>query len=235
MVTHGFFITGTDTGVGKTHVTCHLAKTLIAQGRSVGLYKPVCSGAVNRGHGFWIWEDLERLAETLSPTLPRDWICPQKFRAPLAPPAAAEREGSSVHSGLLRSGLSCWLGQVEVLLVEGVGGWLSPIATGETVADLARDLNFPVLIVAANRLGMINHTLLTLESVKNLQLPVRGIVVNSIQEQDDESCLENVGLLRQMTDVPIWGPLPWCGDRGALPPAGFLPVIHECAGKLLTG
>ncbi|HWL07135.1 MAG TPA: dethiobiotin synthase, partial [Planctomicrobium sp.] len=163
MLTRGIFITGTDTGVGKTYVTCQLSTVFQGMGHSVGLYKPVCSGGISErdpapgGRENWIWEDIEKLAATLPLSTDREMICPQRFIAPLAPPVAASLEGTSVNSMQLRTGINAWLGQVEFLLVEGVGGWRSPIATGETVAELARDLNFPVLLVAANRLGMINH------------------------------------------------------------------------------
>jgi len=208
MITRGIFVTGTDTGVGKTYLTCLLASHFQQSGHSVGLYKPACSGAERSESGDWVWDDLERLAAVLPDGVNREWICPQKWKAPLAPPVAAEREGMQVDRDLLRTGAARWLGRVEFLLVEGVGGWRSPIADGETVAELARDLGFPVLIVAANRLGMINQTLLTLESIRNLSLPVSGIVVNSLYGEDDESIGTNADVLRRMTSVPVWGPLP---------------------------
>ncbi len=212
MVTKGVFITGTDTGVGKTEVTCQLAAELQSRGRSVGLYKPACSGAIRHPDGHLIWEDVERLAAAIPAGIPREWICPQRFMAPVAPPVAARQEGTSVDGALLRSGVHVWTGQVDFVLVEGAGGWKSPLTMQETVADVARDLNFPVLIVAANRLGMLNQTILTVESVKNCSLPLLGIVVNSTSEGDDESCDSNSEILRQLVDVPVWGPLPWLSE-----------------------
>ncbi len=229
MVTRGLFITGTDTGVGKTHITCLLAEAFQALGESVGLYKPVCSGAIRSDDGEWIWDDIERLKQALPTGIAPDLICPQCFLAPLAPPEAARQQGSQVDSELLRRGMDHWLGRVKILLVEGVGGWKSPIATGETVADVARDMNFPVLVVAANRLGMINHTLLTLDSIRNLSLRPVGIVVNSIQVQDDESAASNIEMLRKFTDLPVWGALPWCGPAGDQRPEGLESMIRQIA------
>ncbi|WP_437224889.1 dethiobiotin synthase [Planctomicrobium sp. SH661] len=203
---HGLFITGTDTGVGKTYLTCLLARRLAQRGLSVGVYKPACSGADEEGQS---WPDLDRLSQAIDGRFPLDWICPQAFLAPLAPPAAARLEGKSVDSQLLRSGVDRWKGAVDVLLVEGVGGWMCPLTDSETIADLARDLRFPVLTVAANRLGMISQTLLTLQAVKFSGLPTAGAVVNQADSGDDGTSDSNMRLLRQLSNVPLFGPVSW--------------------------
>lgn len=203
---HGLFITGTNTGVGKTWLTARIATELRRQGVRVGAYKPVCSGAETDANGITLWPDIEALHAALDGEFPRDWIGPQRFAAPLAPPSAARLEGGSVDATKLRSGVDVWREAVDVLLVEGVGGWLCPVAEGETIADLAADLRFPVLIAAALELGTINHTLLTAESVLSRGLPVAGIVLNEVHNDLDETLrAETIDAICSFAPVPILG------------------------------
>ncbi|WP_437192131.1 dethiobiotin synthase [Planctomicrobium sp. SH527] len=232
MAMTGIFITGTDTDVGKTHVTCHLAVELQSLGYTVGIYKPVCSGARRDAENELYWDDLERIAGVLPPGTAQEWICPQRFCAPLAPPEAAKLEGRTVNSDLLRRGIQSWNNHVDVLLVEGVGGWLSPIAKKETGANLAIDLGFPVLIVAANKLGMVNHTLLTIESVENSQLSVSGIIVNSTESQHDESATSNAALLSEMTRNSVFGPLPWISQHEQSRPTEYTNLFRDVISKM---
>jgi dethiobiotin synthetase len=174
----GLFVTGTNTGVGKTHVTTMIARTLMRDDIRVGIYKPVCSGSEPGPNGTERWPDVVRLADALDHRFPEELICPQRFEAALAPPDAARRERRIVDRGLLRDGLMKWDGVVDVVLVEGVGGWRSPLSDGETVADLAADFGFPVVLVAGLELGGINHALLTLESIERCGLPIAGVILN---------------------------------------------------------
>jgi len=205
----GLFVTGIDTGVGKTHVTCLLARELQKRGLSVGIYKPVCSGADLSDPETPRWSDLERLSESLAKRYSGNWICPQRFQAPLAPFVAAQQEGKTVDAARLRTGLDVWKGQVDLVLVEGVGGWMCPLTEQMTIADLARDIGFPVLVVSANRLGMISQTLLTLQSITFSGLQPLAAVVNPVSAEDDGTWQSNSTMLRNLTDVPILGPLPW--------------------------
>lgn len=181
----GVFITGTNTGVGKTWITASLLRRLRAEGRRVGAYKPVCSGAETGDDGGIVWPDIEALHTALDGEFPRESICPQTFAAALAPPSAARLEGREVDPQLLRDGIGVWNDAANVILVEGVGGWLCPIAEGETIADLANDFGFPILLVAALELGAINHTLLTVESIRQRGLPLAGIVLNETTPELD--------------------------------------------------
>jgi dethiobiotin synthetase len=149
------------------------------------------------------------LWNALDGKFPHERICPQRFTAPLAPPVAARIEQREVNAPLLQEGAQWWRGHVETLLVEGVGGWKCPLTETTTVADLAIELKFPVLIVAANRLGMMNHTLLTLESVEKSGLSCLGVVVNCPQSGEDGSEYSNIPMLRGLSQAPIFGPLPW--------------------------
>ncbi len=171
-----FFVTGTDTGVGKTWVSTILIELFQRAGYQTGAYKPVCSGAEfpEAGKPRWTDADLLQAAGSQSLALNEETlsqlICPQRFIAPLAPPEAARLEGKSVNRELLRSGLHAWQGQAQVVVVEGAGGFLSPLSDQDTLADLASEFQAPVIIVAGNRLGVINHTLLTVEAIRQRRL-----------------------------------------------------------------
>src|SRR5262249_49191971 len=152
----GLFVTGTDTGVGKTYVLCGIIAALRARGVRVGAYKPAVSGSTN-GPGGPVWDDLVQLQSALGGDVEFERICPQRFQSPLAPPVAARSEGKCVDAELLRSGIEWWRERADVVVVEGAGGLLSPITETEAVADLAVSLGFPLVIVARVSLGTINH------------------------------------------------------------------------------
>lgn len=215
MTPRRLFITGTDTGVGKTYLTCWLARQLRAQGLRVGAYKPACSGAIERD-GRMTWEDVDQLSAALGNEFPADLICPQTFRAPLAPPVAAREEGRSVDESLLVQGAARWDSIVEVVLIEGAGGWLSPLSQNLTVADLAVRLAAPVVVVAANRLGVINHTLLTVESIRSRGLGVAGVILNEAAEpsQPAEFASANLREIEARGRVPVWGVMPYAESTG---------------------
>jgi dethiobiotin synthetase len=200
----GLFITGTDTDVGKTFVTRAIATELVAAGHSVGIYKPVCSGAERDADGSLIWTDVESHYSALNGKYPRELICPQCFEAPAAPPVAAREEEKIVDRALISSGVSDWVSRAEILLIEGVGGFLCPLTESETVADFAVELSCPVLIVASARLGTINHTLLTLEAVQHRGLQNAGIILNCTEPPHDTvSERTNLAELASRTEVPI--------------------------------
>jgi len=206
---HGLFVTGTDTEVGKTHVTCAIARGLSAQGIRVGLYKPVCSGATTDPSGQMVWDDLQRLQAALPAPVELDRICPQRFAAPLAPPVAAQAEGKAIDEDLLRTGVAAWDDAADVVLVEGVGGLLCPLTGTGTIADLAVDLGFPLLIVSPQRLGTINHTLLTVEVARHRGLSVAGIVMNRLSPEIDASAASNAAEISRLAGVPVLGEFPF--------------------------
>lgn len=241
-------ISGTDTSVGKTWVTALLARQGTAQGQIVGVYKPVCSGADPGSGPTPVWDDLRVLSAAVGDRWPVDDICPQRFLAPVAPPEAARREGRQVDSRRLRGGATRWGGRCDVLLIEGAGGLLCPLADDTTVADLAQDLQAPVLIVAANRLGVINHTLLTVEVLRSRQLVPAGVVLNDTRDPlpvspdhpPDESLSGNATQLRHWLpdDIPLFR----CAFRGKqlLPIGGATgplcePLRQLCSGDRLAG
>jgi len=203
----GFFITGTDTGVGKTYVAALIARALAAAGRRVGVYKPAASGCIRDRQGRLICEDAVALWEAAGRPGDLEHVCPQRFAAPLAPHLAAKAEGREIDSGLLRSGLDYWRSQSEVLLVEGAGGLMSPLGDREYISDLAFDLGFPLIVVSRNILGTINATLQTLITASAYRggLPVAGVVLNHPlpPSADDVSQASNRNELAQRCSAPL--------------------------------
>lgn len=190
-----FFVTGTDTDAGKTFVTALLTRSLRRAGFDTVAMKPVSCGEPG---------DTEALRAASGNELSSTEVTPVSYRAPLAPIEAARLEGRafdpeevlSVFRRLRHSRLS--------LLVEGVGGWLVPLAPGYSAADLAKAMDLPVLLVVRNRLGALNHTLLTLESIRNHGLNCGGIVLNNHPADEGDSARDgNRRLLPELTKVPV--------------------------------
>jgi dethiobiotin synthetase len=207
----GLFITGTDTEVGKTYVGALVARALVAAGRRVGVYKPAASGCWQRGDEL-VSDDALLLWQAAGRPGDLDRVCPQRFEAPLAPHLAARDEGRELDAGLLRSGIDYWRARSDVILVEGVGGLLAPLSDREYVADLAADLGFPLIVVARNALGTINHTLLTLHAAATFGRPlaIAGIVLNHpAPPSDDPSTESNRRELAARTAVPILAEVGW--------------------------
>jgi len=174
MAATGLYVTGTDTGVGKTAVAVAIAHALRGLGARVGVYKPVASGIARddpAGDAARLWEAAGR---------PRGLgdVCPQAFAAAISPPRSAAAEGRLVDEGLLRTGFQGWLEASDVVVVEGAGGLLSPLGTGTLNADLARDLGLPLVVVDAARLGAIGRTLATVEAARARGLSVAAVVLS---------------------------------------------------------
>jgi len=208
----GLFITGTDTEVGKTYVAALLAAELAAAGCRVGVYKPAASGCtVASGNsplppGTLVSDDAVALWEAAGRPGELDRVCPQRFAAPLAPHLAAQAEGKAFDVDLLRTGLDYWAARSDFVLVEGAGGLLCPLGGREMMADLAADLGFPLLIVARNALGTINHTLLTVEAAERRRLPIAGIILNTPSPRpDDPSTAGNPAEIRAHCSCPLLG------------------------------
>ena len=203
----GLFITGTDTEVGKTYIAALIAKQLVAEGKRVGVYKPVASGCVFEGEDL-VSEDAVALWEAAGKPFTLEQVCPQRFKAPVAPNRAAAAEGKKVDSQLLRTGVEPWLG-FDFMIVEGAGGLLSPISDDDYVADVAIDLHakfgWPLLVVAPNKLGTINATLQTIitASAYRTGLPVAGIVLNQTAESPDISAASNHLDIARSSPAPL--------------------------------
>ena len=205
MATRGLFIAGTNTEVGKTHVAAMIARSIVQSGRRVGVYKPAASGCPEAADGL-VAEDAVALWEAAGRPLSLEQVCPQRFLAPLAPPRAALAESRRVDAQLLRTGLEPWLAASEVVIVEGAGGLMSPLSDVDYNIDLAAELGLPLVIVAANELGVINATLQTLITARARapKLPIAGVVLNqATQRPDDASLATNAEELAARCDVPL--------------------------------
>ena len=217
----GIFVIGTDTGIGKTRVTCWIAEFLARQGVRAGVCKPAVTGA-RLVDGAWVWDDIERLRASCRLDVPPSWIGPFRWKPPLAPPAAARDERRSRDpdaielpslDDLVRS-LDAWDGSCDLLLVEGIGGLLCPLTERHTVADLAAAWDRPVLVVARAGLGTLNHTLLTVEVALARGLDVIAVLLNKPEPRtDDLSELSNPRDLTVRLPVPVWGPIPHLGGE----------------------
>lgn len=167
----GLFVTGTDTDVGKTAVAAAIARQLVAEGRSVGVYKPVASGVTTTSDALRLWEAAGR-------PLSLRQVCPQAFAAPVAPPRAARAEGRSVDESLLRAGIEPWQVASDIVIVEGAGGLFSPAGDRSLNVDLARDLALPLVIVDAARLGAIGRSLMAVTAARAAGLVVAAVVLS---------------------------------------------------------
>jgi len=189
----GLFITGTGTGVGKTYVGALIAKALREAGKRVGVYKPVASGCEMRD-GKLVSPDAVALWEAAGRPGTLEQVCPQLFAAPLAPHLAARDEGRRVDPRLLREGIEFWRGASDVVIVEGAGGLMSPISDDDYNANLIAEFKYPLLVVSANELGTINHTLLTLIAARSYLddgLNTAGVVLNSPRPTADDPSVES--------------------------------------------
>lgn len=204
-------VTGTDTEVGKTYVTAQLVAGLREAGHSVGAYKPVASGCERGSDGAWVSGDAMQLWRAIAQREPIERVCPQCFGASLAPPAAAAAEGRTVDPELMLAGAAWWRSRCEPLIVEGAGGLLSPLDTNVSNADFARQLDADLLIVSANRLGVINHTRLTEVAAEALGLRVVGIVLNQATNERDASVATNAAALRRYCRAPLVAVLEYGG------------------------
>jgi dethiobiotin synthetase len=194
-----FFITGTDTGVGKTFFTCWLVRAWLVRGHAATALKPISTGDRR---------DAVLLREASGNALSLDGINPVHFREPAAPLLAARAENRSVDFTALNREIEALRARFSHLAVEGVGGWRVPLAPGYDVRDWARDLGFPVVVVARGSLGTLNHTLLTVDSIRAAGLACAGVVVNAGPEEGlspdlDLARSRNVALLRDLLGLPV--------------------------------
>ena len=191
----GIFITGTDTGVGKTYFTALLTRTLRQQGIPAIALKPIASGDRS---------DAIQLATAMDGALPIGKINPIHFTTPLAPHAAGMLENRPFPWDLLRSH---WKEMASThpgpFLVEGVGGWRVPLDSTNTVREWARELGLPVLVVCRASLGTLNHTLLTVDSIRPAGLPLPGIVMNFHAALDDKAARTNPAILEDWAKLPV--------------------------------
>ncbi len=189
-----YFITGTDTAVGKTYVACLLTRALRRAGFDTVALKPICCGSR---------DDVGALCGASDNELSADSSNPLWFQSPVAPIVAARLENRDIDLEALGAWFEHHRKRRRSLLVEGAGGWLVPLTSKATVANLAALFGLPVLLVVANRLGCLNHTLLTIESIRARGLDCRGIVFNTLPGSPSTATETNKRALAEVCDVPI--------------------------------
>ncbi|PWI58870.1 dethiobiotin synthase [Sulfoacidibacillus thermotolerans] len=206
---NGFFITATDTDVGKTLVAGGIASAFRNRGIDIGVYKPLQSGHLandEKGDA----ARLKRLSEIEDGIAD---ICPYSFSEPLAPALAIARQGQAIATADLVAHAQKLANRHTYLIVEGAGGLAVPYASDGLVVDFAKELRLPLLIVARPNLGTVNHSVLTIEYARSHGLSVLGVVISGFQKETDDLSQEtNAEMIANLGKVPILGVLPWLGD-----------------------
>lgn len=193
------FITGTDTSVGKTYVTARLVRALRAKGLDCIGMKPLSCGGL---------EDAEALIAASEGAVTLDDVNPVRLASFCAPIVASRLEKCAIDLDLMRRTYARLAAKHESVIVEGAGGWLVPFTRDFFVADFAAELGLPVIVVTANRLGAINHTLLTVESVRMRGLKCAGIFLNQARKPTDDDAIAietNRAVLEECAGVPVLG------------------------------
>jgi dethiobiotin synthetase len=198
MTVRGLFVTGTNTGVGKTVVTRAVVRALVRRGLNVVALKPVESGVVG------IPADAEALARAASRGHPIDAICRYQLKSPVSPHLAAKRDGVEIEKETVLQLIRDWTERAEIVIAEGAGGLLVPLTDAVTYADLISETDLRLLIVAPNLLGTINATLLTIEAAKSRNIDIAGVIFNLTSKDD----LGNAEAVAQLGGVPILGEFP---------------------------
>lgn len=220
----GVFITGTDTGVGKSIVTGLLAKYLREKGYKVVTQKWVQTGS-------HVCEDVNLHLKIMGE--PRaeikkylKHICPYVFKLPTSPHLAAKLQNKEINISKIKQSFKLLSSKFDLVIVEGVGGALVPVNEKYLVIDIARELGLPVLVVAQNKLGVINHMLMTIEALKNRKMKILGVLFNNCQGQNKLILKDNPDIIGKITKQNILGTLPW-NKRFDLLYKKFLPLARK--------
>ncbi len=224
------FITATDTGVGKTAVTCGIARLLAERGTRVGVCKPVATGGTKR-RGRWISDDALALRRHANVPLDLADVQPIGYELPLAPAAAVARGGRPVSMRRIDAAIRRIANRCDVLLIEGIGGMMVPISPRRTVLDLAARIDAPLVVVTRAGLGTLNHTALTCGAIAGAGLRLAGLVVNATRpDPADTSRRDNPHWLSTQNRTPILATTPYAPrlapHRRALPEA-FVDALRK--------
>jgi len=225
-VGQGFFVTGTDTGVGKTLIACALLRAFARTGKSVVGMKPVAAG----GEG-GRWADVEALAHASTVNARRQIVNPYAFEPAIAPHIAAELASVAIALEPIANAYAELSRSADVVVVEGAGGFLVPLNATQTGADLAMRLGLPVVLVVGMRLGCLNHALLTRRQIAASRLRCAGWVANCILS-DMPHLGGNIRALEQRLECPLLGVLPFWRDPSAVQAAPLLslaPLLEATA------
>ena len=214
----GYFVTGTGTGVGKTLVSCALLHAFSASGKTTVGMKPVAAGCENGK-----WQDVELLTAASTMAAPQELVNPYALIPPIAPHIAASRAGIDIDINVIHQACLRLQKMADVVIVEGVGGFLVPLNDHQDSADMAKALGLPVILVVGMQLGCLNHALLTARAVRATGLPLAGWVANCIDPQM-LALDENVLALEQRLDCPLLGVLPFEQNPGARKLSALLDI-----------
>lgn len=197
-----FFITGTDTGVGKTSVACKLIAHFIAQGHKVVGMKPVAAGT-SLINGEWVNEDVLKLEAASNVHAPRALTNPYSFNEPIAPHIAAQLAGVAIKIDVIQQAFNELTKLADIVIVEGAGGLLVPINDDKTIADLIAELNIPIILVVGLKLGCINHAMLTAEVIKSRQLELNSWVSNQIEPNMQQTDANILSIAKKLNLEPL--------------------------------
>ncbi len=209
-----YFITATDTEIGKTVITAGLALAMKNNGINVGVMKPFACG-LEQKRGFRS-EDAELLAKAAKVNDPEDLINPYFFPIPVSPYAASNKLGTSIDVSLILERFEKLQAIHNVMLVEGIGGILTPILKGYCIADLIKDMNLDTIIVASSKIGTINHTLLTCDACKKYGIKIRGIIINNFGSTGYDVA-ELASDLTDLSGIEVLCAIPHLVDKSHMP------------------
>jgi dethiobiotin synthetase len=216
-MSHAYFLTGTDTEIGKTFTACALLHAARAAGFAAAGLKPVAAGVDANGRN----EDVDSLVAASSVALPSAMVNPYCFRAAVAPHIAAAEEGRAIDFAIIADAIAAARRQADFVVVEGVGGFRVPLGVDRDSADLAVALGLPVILVVGLRLGCINHALLSAEAIAARGLTLAGWVANTV-DRDMARREENIAALGERLAAPLLGVLPRLPGAGPERAAGHL-------------
>ena len=214
-----YFVTGTDTGVGKTLISCALLHAIAEQGRRVAGFKPVAAGCDENEHN----EDALALCAASTEQLACEQVNPYCFAPAIAPHLAAEFSGIRIELSRILDAYRELSGQVDEVVVEGAGGFLVPLNEQQDSADLAQLLGLPVVLVVGMRLGCLNHALLTVRAIAGSGLECAGWVANVV-EAGMPALQQNIDTLRNRIDAPLLGVVPYMANPDAHAVAELLNI-----------
>jgi len=214
-----YFVTGTDTGVGKTLISCALLHGFAAQGKRVAGMKPVAAGCNDDGQN----EDVLQLRAAGNVAVSYGQINPYCFVPAIAPHLAAQREDVIIDFSVIAKSYRALEAKTDVVIVEGAGGLLVPLNAQQDSADLVEELGLPVILVAGMRLGCLNHALLTVEAIAARGLVLAGWVAN-VLDGEMPALQENIDTLRQRISAPLLGVVPFMTQPDARAAAGQLDL-----------
>lgn len=209
-MTKHVFVTGTDTEVGKTRISVGLIKVLQQQGLRVAAMKPVASGCEWQD-GQWQNEDALALIQQADIKLPYSQVNPYAFEPAIAPHLAAEQIGQTISLNRIETQFAAMQLQADAIVVEGAGGWLVPLNDQQTIADLAKALKLPVVLVVAIKLGCINHALLTVQAIADSGLTLVGWVANDFLQDPQSTAI--IQSLTERISSPCLGTVPKLADN----------------------